>query len=192
MTTSDQPTTPPRAARFRLVLLCVLVLVLLASLATGVVLTVRHRGDGSDPAQADREAVMAQTEQFVQRVNTYGPGLLAANGQMPLYRKRVESVITPKFTVSFDQGVTAAEQTVKNYGLARTCAVYAAGVEVIDQDSAQVLVAGSISQSVRNKKGKRITDGEPAPFRLRVTLDKIGGTWLVDDYSPVTTPGGGQ
>ena len=57
---------------------------------------------------------------------------------------------------------------------------------MIDSDSAQVLVAGSISQTAKNRKGKRVSAGEPAPFRLRVSLDKIDGTWLVDDYQPVT------
>ena len=51
-----------------------------------------------------------------------------------------------------------AEQSVKNYGLHRTCAVFATGVEVIDSDSAQVLVAGSISQTATNQKGKRGPD----------------------------------
>jgi Mce-associated membrane protein len=123
----------------------------------------------------------------VLRVNTYGPSLLDSQGQMPTYRQRVKAVITPKFAVSFDQGVTVAEQSVKNYHLKRTCAVYGTGTEVIDSDSAEVLVAGSISQTVLNKKGKRISTGEPSPFRLRVTLDKIDGKWLVDDYQTVTT-----
>ena len=68
----------------------------------------------------------------------------------------------------------------------RSCAVYSTGVEVIDSDSAQVLVAGSISQTARNAQGKQVPTGEPAPFRLRVSLDKIDGKWLVDDYQPVT------
>jgi hypothetical protein len=79
-----------------------------------------------------------------------------------------------------------AEQSVKNYGLDRTCAVYATGVELIDSDSAQVLVSGALSQTVKNRKGKRVSAGEPTPFRLRVSLDKIDGKWLVDDYQPVT------
>jgi hypothetical protein len=98
----------------------------------------------------------------------------------------VKAVITPKFATSFDQSVAVAEQSVKNYGLDRTCAVFSTGVEVIDSDSAQVLVAGSISQTVKNRAGKRVSAGEPAPFRLRVSLDKIDGQWLVDDYAPVT------
>ena len=144
-------------------------------------------GTRSDSLQADREAAMAQTQQFVMRVNTYGPQLLDGQGQMPTYRSRVKSVITPKFAVSFDKSVTLAEQSVKSYGLARTCAVYATGVEVLDSDTAQVLVAGSFSQAARTQQGKEVPTGEPAPFRLRVSLDKIDGTWLVDDYQPVTT-----
>jgi Mce-associated membrane protein len=195
VTPEDRPEAPeesPQPTRFRTILLGVLVVALVGSVALGVVLG-RSRdvwpfsSASSDQLQADREAAMAQTQQFVLRVNTYGPSMLDSQGQMPSYRQRVKAVITPKFAVSFDQGVTVAEQSVKNFHLKRSCAVYATGTEVIDSDSAQVLVAGSISQTVLNKKGKRVSAGEPAPFRLRVTLDKIDGKWLVDDYQPVTT-----
>jgi Mce-associated membrane protein len=170
----DGQSPAPRAPLFRLVLLGALVVALLATMVTGLL-------------QADREAAMAQTQQFVMRVNTYGPSLLDDQGRMPTYRSRVKAVITPKFAVSFDKSVALAEQSVKGYGLARTCAVYSTGVEVIDSDSATVLVAGSISQTAKNRDGKRLSAGEPSPFRLRVSLDKIDGTWLVDDYQPVTT-----
>ncbi|WP_151083498.1 hypothetical protein [Nocardioides cynanchi] len=174
-------------------LLVVLVVALIgASISAAVLGTSRHvlpfgGGSGSSTVQADREAAMAATQQFVLRVNTYGPSLLDANGQMPVYRSRVKAVITPKFAVSFDQGVTVAEESVKSYGVDRTCAVYATGVEQIDADSAQVLVAGSFSETLKNKAGKRVSAGEPAPFRLRVSLDKIDGRWLVDDYQTVTS-----
>lgn len=178
----------PRSALFRLVLLGVLVAALVGSLAWVAVLKSHRTGD-SAAVQAEREAVMSTTQQFVMRVNTYGPTLLDSQGQMPAYRSRVKAVITPKFAVSFDQTVPVAEQSVKNYGIDRTCAVYSTGVEVIDSDSAQVLVAGSISQTARNAHGKQVPTGEPAPFRLRVSLDKIDGRWLVDDYQPVTSGG---
>jgi len=195
-TDSERPPSAPRAAVFRLVLLALLTLALVASIVWIPILlahrqvTVFGRTLGSDDAatvQADREAAMAATEQFVLRVNTYGPQLLDSQGQMPAYRTRVKQVITPKFAVSFDKSVPVAEQSVKNYGLDRTCAVFATGVEVIDSDSAQVLVAGSISQTVLNRHHKRVSAGEPSPFRLRVSLDQIDGHWLVDDYQPVTT-----
>ena len=187
----DQTAQPPRAVRFRAVLLGVLAVALVGSGAFAVQLgSSRHVwpfGGRTDPAQTDREVVMAQTQQFVLRLNTYGPSLLDAQGRMPEYRRRVEAVITPKFTVSFDQSVAVAEQSVKTYGLHRTCAVYSTGVELLDSDTAQVLVAGSFSQTARTARGKEVPTGEPAPFRLRVSLDKIDGHWLVDDYQPVTT-----
>jgi hypothetical protein len=176
----------PRSAAFRLVLAAVLAVGLVAALAWVGVLRSHRTGAAAD-VQAEREAVMSTTQQFVMRVNTYGPSLLNSQGQMPTYRARVSSVITPKFAVSFNQTVPVAEQSVKNYGIQRTCAVYSTGVEAVDSDSAQVLVAGSISQSAQNAKGKQVSTGEPAPFRLRVTLDRIGGHWLVDDYEPVSS-----
>src|SRR5262245_40420572 len=149
VTTPDEPSSspPPRSAFFRLVLLGVLVTALVASLVWVAVLK-SHRTGSADALQGDREAAMAATQQFVLRVNTYGPSLLDDQGQMPQYRARVKAVITPKFAASFDQSVSVAEQSVKNYGLDRTCAVFATGVEVIDSDSAQVLAAGSIGQTV--------------------------------------------
>jgi Mce-associated membrane protein len=193
-TVTDVPSAP-RAAAFRLVLLGVLVLALVASLvwiptllAHRQVAVFGHEVGTDDAAatQADREAAMASTQQFVLRVNTYGPRLMDSHGRMPQYRSRVEAVITPKFAASFEKSVPVAEQSVKSYGLDRTCAVYATGVEVVDSDSAQVLMAGSISQTVLDRRGKRVSTGEPSPFRLRVSLDKIDGKWLVDDYQPVT------
>ena len=53
------------------------------------------------------------------------------------------------------------------------------------QDSATVLVAGSFTNSYKNKKGK-VVDDEPAPFRVAVSVVKIGGKWIVDDFTPVT------
>jgi Mce-associated membrane protein len=185
-TTGPEPTSATRSVIFRLVLLAVLVVALIASLAWVAVLRSHRTGSATD-VQAEREAVMSTTQQFVMRVNTYGPSMLDSQGQMPEYRSRVKAVITPKFAASFDQTVPVAEESVKTYAIDRTCAVFSTGVEVIDSDSAQVLVAGSISQTAKNRQGKRVTTGEPAPFRLRVSLDRIDGKWLVDDYEPVTS-----
>ena len=79
---------------------------------------------------------MSQARQFMLRINTYGPDLLAEDGTMPDYRAGVEEVITPKFQASFEQGVVAAEQTVSGAGLARTTEVFATGVSSLDADSA--------------------------------------------------------
>lgn len=185
-TAPDAPPSAPRSSTFRLVILGVLVVALLASAGTLVWLLAGRRG-AADDLQREREAAMSQAEQFMLRVNTYGPDLLDAQGQMPQYRSLVEGIITPKFKTSFDDGVTAAEQTVSKAGLARSAKVFAAGVSTIDADSATVLVAGSFTNSYPQGK-KRVTD-QPAPFRVEISLVKSGGTWLVDDFNPVT---GGQ
>lgn len=175
----------PQASTFRLALLGVLVVALLATAGTAIWLLADRQGETGD-RQQDREAVMAQAEQFMLRVNTYGPDLLdEEGGTMSRYRDLVTEVITPKFLTSFEQGVTAAEQTVAQAGVARTAKVFATGVSAVDADSATALVAGSFTNSYPGRKDKRVTD-DPAPFRVEVSLVKTGGTWLVDDFTPVT------
>lgn len=194
-----------RAGRVRGLVLGGLVLLLVLALAVlAVAFTQRTSGadgslteragalvSGEDPTQAEREVVMSQARQFMLRINTYGPDLLAEDGTMPDYRAGVEEVISPKFTASFEQGVVAAEQTVSAAGLARTTEVFATGVSSLDADSARVLVAGSFVNSYPAATGRgareseRIED-EPAPFRVEVALVRTGGEWLVDDFVPVT------
>lgn len=187
---SPDPSTDAasRSATFRLVLLGVLVAVLLASGGTMIWLLAGRTGEADDQ-QSQREAVMAQAEQFMLRVNTYGPDLLAEDGTMPEYRKLVLEVITAKFKASFEKGVTAAEQTVAKAGVGRTAKIFATGVSSLDADSATVLVAGSFTNSypknAKNLDSDRVED-VPAPFRVEVQLVKTEGEWLVDDFAPVT------
>ncbi len=191
--TNDAASTHPRALNFRVVLLGVLVLAVLASAGTLVWLLADRRGEAVEE-QAQREQVMSQARQFVLRVNTYGPDLLEGE-EMPEYREQVTEVITPKFSESFSQGVTAAEQTVAQAGLGRTAEVFGAGVASLDADSATALVAGSFVNSYprTNAQGKvtdQRIDDEPVPLRLSLSLRKIDGEWLVDDFEPVTGEGG--
>lgn len=172
----------PRSAGFRLALLIVLVVV--ALVAAGVLafrVVTRESGTSS---QSERDEVMSVGRQFMLAINTYGPNLVDDSGQMPQYRDDVTKLITPKFQASFDQSVTIAEQTAKA-GLTRSAEVFATGVSDLDQDSATVLVAGSFVNSYQNKKGKTVRD-EPAPFRVAVSIVRIDGAWMVDDFSPVT------
>ena len=173
-----------RSATLRVVLLGVLVLALLASVGTLAWLLATRRGEADDE-QRQREAVMSQAQQFMLRLNTYGPDLLDDQGQMPKYRELVSAVITPKFKTSFEEGVVAAEQTVAKAGLSREAKVFATGVSTIDADSATALVAGSFTNSYPDAKGRLVPD-ESAPFRIQVSLVRSRGTWLVDDFTPVT------
>ena len=186
----DEPTT---STTLRLALLAVLSVLLLASVAAvaylGATRPVPALGIDGDQAalQTQRESVMAQAEQFMLRINTYGPDRLADDGTMPDYRKLVEEVITPKFAADFEKNAPLAEATVKQAGLARSAQVFSTGVSAIDSDSATALVAGSITQSYPKKPGSdQRVQTEPAPFRVQVSLVKIKGTWLVDDFQPLT------
>ena len=181
MTTHDPDDAgSSRSATFRLVLAGVLVLALLASLGCLIWLLAGRRGDAED-LQRQREQVMAQAGQFMLRMGTYGPDLLDDAGTMPEYRTRVKDVITPKFATSFDKQAGTAEQLVAQAGVARQAKVYGTGVSVIDSDSATALVAGTFTDTYA-KGGQQA----PAPFRIEVTLVKTDGTWLVDNFSPVT------
>jgi hypothetical protein len=186
----DPQEAPTRAPRFRRGLLAALVAITVIGLVA-LVWMAAHRGVGAvgiqgDQArlQGDREAVMAQTEQFMLRMGTYGPDLLDDKGGMPEYRSRVKEVITPKFAVSFDKEAATAEQLVAQARISRTADVFATGVSVIDDDSATALVAGAFTDTY--PKG---APGEPSPFRIEVSLVRIKGTWLVDDFTPVTGAG---
>ena len=189
----DQATTAqPTARSLRLVLLVVLVALLLVATAAVAYLAATRPVSalGIDGAQAslqsERESAMSQAEQFMLRVNTYGPDLLDGE-EMPQYRKLVEEVITPKFAADFEKNVPAAEQTVAQAGLARTAQVFSTGISSIDSDSATALVAGSFTNSYPQTKGSdERVETEPAPFRVEVKLVKTKGEWLVDDFTALT------
>ena len=83
-TVDPQPEDQPNPT-FRLVLLVVLLVVLIASAAVLGWLLVDRRGEASD-AQAEREAVMSQTKQFMLRLNTYGPDQVDADGHLTEYQ----------------------------------------------------------------------------------------------------------
>lgn len=168
------------SATFRVVVTGVLVVALLASCGTLIWLLAGRRGEAED-VQRERESVMAQTDQFMLRMGTYGPDLLDDQGQMPEYRSRVKEVITPKFATSFEKQASTAEQLVAQAGVSREADVFATGVSSIDSDSATALVAGSFTDTYK-KGGQQ----EPVPFRIEVSLVKTGGKWLVDDFTPVT------
>jgi Mce-associated membrane protein len=177
-----------RSGTFRLVLLGVLVVALLASAGTMIWLLAGRTGK-ADSEQSTREAVMSQAEQFVLRIYTYGPDLLDDNGEMPEYRKRVTEVITPKFKADFEKNVTLAEQTVSQAGLGRTVKVFGTGVSSIDADSAVVLVAGSFTSSYPKnpeKPDSKRVEVDPVPFRFEISLVKTGGKWLIDDFNPAS------
>ena len=87
----DEPAAARRTATFRLVLLG-------RAASSLLIAWPRQPRSGCSPtgaarpsdAQAERDAVMSQTEQFVLRLNTYGPDELDAQGHLPEYQRAGE------------------------------------------------------------------------------------------------------
>ncbi|GAA4739035.1 hypothetical protein GCM10023350_24300 [Nocardioides endophyticus] len=180
--------------RARVVLLGVLVIALLASAGALVWLLAERRGE-ADGVQSERDAVLRQTEQFVLRLNTYGPDELDAQGHLPDYQQQVAAVITPKFAADFEKsGLPIAEQTVAQAGYSRAVKVYGVGVESMDGDSAKAIVAagftGSYPDPQHPKDDAKRVESDPDVLRWEVDLVRSDGAWLVDDYAPVNAEEG--
>ena len=178
--------------RVRAATAVVLALVVAACVALLIWMTLggRASADGGLNLPDEREQVMSLTDQFVKRLGTYSPDMLDDSGQMPEYRDQVREVITPKFAADFDKEVATAEQLVAQGAITRTADVFATAVSSIDDDSARVLVAGAFTDSYEQGAGDKAStvDQEPLPFRFTVDLVMIEGEWLVDDFSPVSSP----
>ena len=175
----------------------VLVVVIVAALAVGVVTIERH-GSGGDPLDKlqsmrhpapdqalAREQALGAAQDFITRFNTYGPQLLDSEHKMPAYEKLAD-VMTAKFRAVFERNVGIAEATVAKTKVRRSAQVYAAGVSEIDSDTAQVILAGVAQFSYPNpaKKGSWL-NADPEHFRYVVSLDKQDGTWKIDDVDDI-------
>lgn len=170
----ERSLSAPRSARARRLLTGVLALTLLAAVvALGVVLW--ERRGRADDVQAQRDRVMAQAEQFLLRIGTFGPDLLEGE-QMPQFREQVAEVLTDKATAEFEAQVVVAEQLVAQQQAERDAEVFGTGVATLDEDSATALVAGAFTNTVGGEAGA------PFPVYLRLQLVLVDGEWLVDDF----------
>lgn len=178
-------------------LLGLLIAVSLACLAVSG-WTIADRGAGDDPLDkiqslreppadpaAEREQILAAARTFVQRFNTYGPDLLDDQGRMPEYAE-VGDLMTAKFRTVFEENLGVAERTVKETRIDRVGTPYAVGVASMDPDSAEALVAGTVTFSYPDPKNPEESVAfEPLRFRYQVSLVQVDGAWLVDDLDDI-------
>jgi len=159
---------------------------LLALGVTGsIVYGVRDAGDkltssalllnNGDPLVLDSERakVKAVAEQFCLRMDNVDGSDSAG------YAKKVKAVLTTKQKAAFDQQFDAiqkleTDKTVKGNGT-----ILASGIADIDSDSATVLVA---HDNVVTSSGGTVQKHA----RWTVTLRKIDGRWLVDEWNPAS------
>jgi hypothetical protein len=136
--------------------------------------------------QQQREQLMTVASSFVTRLDTYGPADLDDADKLTRYVDRVEELMTAKAFSLFERGVPIIEVSVAQSRYSSKSEVYDTGVAEMDDDSARVLVAGTVVLSGADEKRKRVVL-DSRTFRFEVALIRSGGEWLVDDYGTVGT-----
>ncbi len=156
--------------RVRLVMAVVLALLFLGSAVTAGIL-LDKRGDVESALDARRD-VVSVAERFTVQANNYDPE------SVDDYKASVSAMLSTKFRDEFDKAMQDIVTQVQQAKMDSEGTVLAAGVASLDQDSAQVLV-------VADADVKTVFDNRQRHFRWEVSLVKVDGAWLVDDFTPV-------
>jgi Mce-associated membrane protein len=172
---TPQPSSEPGDARLRwaggavLAVIAVICLVLLVLEITSL----RPKADADASNDEARSQAVRAAERFTVQFNTYKSDDLSS------YEKSLKSMMSPKFRASFDKAITQVEASIKQGKVSSKGQVLKSAVSSQDSDSAQVLV-------VSDANAHTIYDPTVARhFRWQISLVKINGRWLVDNYEPV-------
>ena len=131
--------------------------------------------DAPRPVQTDetaRSAVVRAAERFSVQVNNYDVA------SVDDYQATVTPLLSPKFKGEFEKAMTDIVASVKQAKMTSKGQVLTSAVASLDPDSAKVLV-------VSDATVKTVFDSRARHFRWEVSLVKIDGAWLVDDFTPV-------
>lgn len=184
-------TATPRTLKVALwVALAALVvgLALFGSLAVAAYLDADDEASVAQPAlthgaDSERRVLLDRTREFALAFMTYGPKDLEGE-KLTAYRERVAALITDKFEPSFQEEAVIPEQLVLEHQVRSAARVFGVGVVEVSSDQATTLVA--VEATAYQGKSEY---GSASLFRFEVTLRKIDGDWLVDDFHAVK--GGG-
>ena len=168
----DSTTSQPAkgTGRLRTAMAAVLVLLLVAAVAAGVWGFTRLRSAESElDARAD---VVRVAEQFTVAVNNYD------SASVDNYKSTVGDLLSTKFRAEFEKAMEDIVAQVQQAKMDSEGKVLASGVATIDDDSARVLV-------VSDATVKTVFDQRERHFRWEISLVKVDGKWLVDDFTPV-------
>jgi len=148
----------------------VLVLLLVAAVAAGIWGFARlSSAEKEIDARAD---VVRVAEQFAVAVNNFD------SNSVDDYRSTVSELLSTKFRGEYDKAMEDIVTSVQEAKMESEGEVLASGVATIDDDSARVLV-------VSDATVKTVFDERQRHFRWEVSLVKVEGKWLVDDFTPV-------
>jgi Mce-associated membrane protein len=171
-TPPDDSGAPSRSRR-RWLAPVLAVLAGLAALALVLDLTiVRGRIADAEQKERARAEVTRTAERFTAQVNNYDAGNADA------FADRVRPLLSPKFRADYEKVLDQLSAEIIRSKMTSKGQVLASGVASVDPDSAQVLVvADAAATTVYGQRDRH--------FRWEVDLVRLGGRWLVDNFSPV-------
>ncbi|MGA9748602.1 MAG: hypothetical protein WBQ50_14175, partial [Nocardioides sp.] len=122
--------------------------------------------------QARIDAVRV-AEKFAIEVNNYDSETIED------YQGRVSELLTTKFAGEFEQAMGDIVSSVGEADMTSKGEVITSAVASVDPDSADVLVVADADVTT-------VFDDRARHFRWEVSLVKVDGAWLVDNFTPVT------
>ena len=167
---SSRPGERGGSPKVRTVMALVLAALLVAATAVGIWSLTRLR---AAEAELDTRADVARVaEQFAVSVNNYD------SASIEEYKSSISGLLSTNFRGEFDSAMEDIVLQVRESKMASKGEALASGVATLDDDSARVLVVSDAT--VETVFGDR-----ERHFRWEVSLVKVDGTWLVDDFTPV-------
>jgi Mce-associated membrane protein len=162
---------PRLSERLLRILTAALAVVLVVGVAFAVFFEVKVHH--SDEEQRQRAEAVNAASQFALRMDTFD------GKDMDAYSKKVQQLLTTKYKSEFDKQFQPFKQVYSQAQAVGTGKVVMSGIASYDADSATVMVVHD--GSVKSKLGQ----SQVRHQRWTVDLVKVGGHWLVDDFSPV-------
>ncbi len=148
----------------------VLVLVLLAAGLVGY--RAWQQVEDAEADQQRRDEVSQAASQFVHDLNTF------SYDDMEAHRDRMLAQTTGRVKDEFEQQFPGLADLAETTKLTSDGSVLRTGIASVDADSAAVLVVADATAQSTVQTRERF-------FRAEVSLTRVDGEWLVDDFTPI-------
>ena len=145
-----------------------LVVLLVAGAVLGAVSFTKYRADQRDVDA--RQAAVNEAQQFTLRLDNLN------YKDLKKYQAQVGELLTTKMKSDFTKNYDQFGQVFQAIQITSKGVVRAAGVQDIDDDSATVLVVHDVDVTSKGCV-------QPPYKRMKVSLQKVQGTWLVSDFT---------